>query len=276
MEAELTWNLWRRILQEKSFHEAIYNGKTNNLKNEFGLSEKENTIAQYYAHKPDQVKWFVVGYRFRLVNSFINALETGAPLTLRALLAKNCNISELSKEFLDTIGWKDYGPYVLRYCLATLEFLLKHDKTKNPSGLRDLIKFECCSIQLKMDLANSNFDNCNSMTRLIERTCLGRIYTSSFQLSNWLRNKNNIGIADLKIVTEHYFIYLPNSQSFQKFALLSPRMVELYSVFETPCSYKDISNRLETLGYIPETPEDIKFIGLLESCCAIRIGALKT
>ena len=85
MDAEQVWKLWRRLLRDETLQQQLFQaqGATQWLQH---FPEDERTILQAYAGQFDRVKWFVENYQFRLVNSFTNALETGAPLTLRALI----------------------------------------------------------------------------------------------------------------------------------------------------------------------------------------------
>ncbi|CAM2171617.1 hypothetical protein PSAC2689_10583 [Paraburkholderia sacchari] len=124
MNPQVVWHVWRRIMREPELQNALFSPDEHARSlDRFGFTQDECDAAWAYARQGDRAKWFVTNYRFRLTNSFLNALETGAPLTLRALLGRGADIPALSRAFLDRHAWKDYGPYVHAYCLDALRFL---------------------------------------------------------------------------------------------------------------------------------------------------------
>lgn len=224
-------------------------------------------MANAYARMADRAKWFVTNYRYRLTNSLLNALDTGAPLTLRALIHKRLDLQELGEQFLDAQGWKDYGPYVYAYCADALDFLAGHAGTAGPAGLRDLIGLEASVVALMRGLAT--VPQASPDARLLHRTPRARDYRSAHRLSAWLRDKTQLGRGDLAAGVEHYLVHLPDLEGAHKLALLPARAAELLTALHTPCLRGELSIRLMSAGSTPLTAQDDEHLALLRSLKAI-------
>jgi hypothetical protein len=235
----------------------------------FGLAGEAHEAALAYSREADRAKWFVLNYRYRLANSFLNALETGAPLVLRSLLARGFELRVLGEQFLNLRGWKDYGPYVHAYCGDALQFLATHQATEAPRGLRQLIGLENTVVQLLIGLAA--LPGPSTDTDMLRRTPMARYFQSDVQLSVWMRDKKQLGKTDLPEGTEHYLVYLPNLDSAHKFALLPQRAAELYRALAQPCTREQLPQALERMGYAPSSAQDNEYLNVLASYRAIDL-----
>src|SRR5471030_491102 len=188
MDAEQVWKLWRRLLRDETLQQQLYDaqGATQWLEH---FPDDERAILQAYASQFERVKWFVENYQFRLVNSFINALETGAPLTLRALLNIGLDLPALSKAFLRQQNWFDYGPRVYGYCDAALGFMLERQELAPYPQIRDLMGLERECVRLYTGLVEISA----VVPGHYQRTDGARIYQSRYALSHWLRDKSLLG-----------------------------------------------------------------------------------
>lgn len=83
MRAQTVCHVWRRLLREVPVQQALFEVAPLHAGGA-GLSEEEQDVANAYARRADHARWFVTNYRYRLTHSLLNALDTGAPLTLRA------------------------------------------------------------------------------------------------------------------------------------------------------------------------------------------------
>ncbi|HZW21105.1 hypothetical protein [Noviherbaspirillum sp.] len=268
MNAQTVWNVWRRIMREPALQQALLEERGEDL-SRFAFSEPEKQAALAYARDASRAKWFVLNYRFRLANSFINALETGAPLVLRALLRRGADLRGLGERFLDMHGWKDYGPFVYGYCRDALEFLAQDDCTAQPAGLRDLIGLEMTVVDLLRSLAAAPDAGADENTAFLRRTPLARHYRSRYRLSDWLRDKTLLGQGDLPAGVQDYLVYLTDYDSTYKFALLPPRAVEILQALTSPCLPVELSSRLAASGAAPLVAADDKHLALLKGCRAI-------
>ena len=210
MNPQVVWHVWRRIMREPQLQHALFaSGERAPELGRFSLDHEECEAAWAYARQGDRAKWFVTNYRFRLANSFLNALETGAPLTLRALLAQGADIQSLSHAFLDRHAWKDYGPYVYAYCRDALRFLGERPDVTALAGLADLIAFERDTVTwlIALGSASSPADAGPPAAGVIERAPLARYHRCGVRLSAWLRDKTLLGRTPLEAGIEHYVVY---------------------------------------------------------------------
>ncbi|HAT32263.1 MAG TPA: hypothetical protein DCW29_15870 [Janthinobacterium sp.] len=251
MNARIVWQVWRRIMREPALQEAVFGARPQELER-FGLRGEAREAALAYGAQADRARWFVVNYRYRLANSFLNALETGAPMVLRALLAKGCDLRALGEQFLDQHGWKDYGPNVYTYCRDALRFLSEHAATETPYGLRQLIGLEGAGVELLLGVA----DGVPATPAGLARTPWAAYYHSDARLSAWMRDKKQLGKADLAPGEEHFLVYLPDPEQALKFALLPPRALEIYRALVRPCAPGTLAGALAARGYAEHTEQD--------------------
>lgn len=263
MDAEQVWKLWRRLLRDETLQQQLFQaqGATQWLQH---FPEDERTILEAYAGQFDRVKWFVENYQFRLVNSFTNALETGAPLTLRALINIGLDLPALSRTFLREQDWFDFGPRVYSYCDAVLGFLLGCQELAEYPEIRDLIELERECVHLYtglMDNAAAPVPGC------YQRTAQARLHQSRFALSHWLRDKSQLGRGALEQTCEHILVYLPNLEARHKFTLISPHAASLYTELEQPRLLEDLALQA------PQNGADLAVLAKLHQLNAIRMPA---
>lgn len=272
MDAQTTWHVWRRILREPRLQEAMEQEDwSRRARAEFGLTETEARIADEYAKQLDRARWFIINYRFRLGNSLLNALETGAPLTLRALLAKKVDLKALAQTFLDEQGWRDYGPFVYTYCADVLTFLTTREVSEKPEGLRDLIGLEKTVLDLLRALA-SNESKTPAANQELRPSPYARLYKSAHRLSLWLRDKSMLGRTDIAPGEEWFVAYLPAPESGHRFASIPARAAALYHAIGTGCDRRQLRERLRMQGSLDETPEDPALLELLAKCRALEVA----
>lgn len=266
MNPQTVWQVWRRVMRETDLQHALFEKGGRDLE-PFGLTGEAREAALAYSREADRAKWFVLNYRYRLANSFLNALETGAPLVLRALLAKGLDLRALGEEFLDQRGWKDYGPYVYAYCQDALQFLAEHTVTEAPRGLRQLIGLESTVVALMIDLAAR--PRLTEADGLLRRTPMARHFRSKARLSAWMRDKKQLGRIELPDEVEHYLVYLPDLQGAHKYALLPARAAEIYQALAQSCDREALPKALERMGCAPTSAQDDEYLNVLASYRAI-------
>ncbi|MGL6243777.1 hypothetical protein [Pseudomonas sp.] len=268
MDAEQVWKLWRRLLRDETLQQQLYDaqGATQWLEH---FPDDERAILQVYASQFERVKWFVENYQFRLVNSFINALETGAPLTLRALLNIGLDLPALSKAFLRQQNWMDYGPRVYGYCDAALGFLLEREELADYPQILDLMGLERECVRLYTGLVETSA----VVPGHYQRTDGARIYQSRYALSQWLRDKSLLGRSRPEEASQHILVYLPTPEARHKFTLISPRAAHLYRCLEQPQSLGTLMQILSSSVPAQPSGEDLALLGKLQQLNAIRIPA---
>jgi hypothetical protein len=240
MKAQIVWNTWRRILRDETLQATILANKGNLSGKLEGFSAAEIEVIEAYADDYDQAKWFVENYQFRLVNSFINALETGAPLSLRALMAKQVDLPEFSKKFLRDHEWRDYGPYVYSYCKDVIIWLTKEQQALNlDDAIIDLLALEEKSVDLYLSLRDGVPSDDKATTADIVTTNMSMVYQSKHRLSDWLRRKSDLGKTELDTVCENYLVVLPTLTARHKYSLINKRSIELITTPPQDCNQLD-------------------------------------
>ncbi|SQD80709.1 hypothetical protein [Moritella yayanosii] len=240
MKANIVWNTWRRILRDEALQATILVNKGNLSSKLDGFSAEEIEVIEAYADGYDEAKWFVENYQFRLVNSFVNALETGAPLSLRALIAQQVDLTEFSKKFLRASEWRDYGPYVYTYCKDVIIWLTKEQQALDLNDITiDLLGLEEKSVDLYLSLRDGVPGDDPSAEGDIITTNMSMVYQSKHRLSDWLRRKSDLGKTELDSVTENYLVVLPTLTSRHKYSLINQKSVELIAAPPHDCRQLD-------------------------------------
>ena len=153
LDAQTVWHAWRRIMRDDSVQEAMFSGSLAERAAELELSPAELEVAECYAASPAGTRFFIAGFRYRMASSFLNALETAAPLTHRLMRANGIEIEALGTEFLESVGWRDFGPYVHTYGAEVLGFLCAHPVVGALRGLTDLAALELAAVRLTIAAA---------------------------------------------------------------------------------------------------------------------------
>lgn len=226
MDAKIAWHTWRKILRDETLQQQLIDHQWQAQACDTFTPEEQAVIAAY-AENIDRAKWFIENYQFRLVNSFINALENGAPLTLRALLNNGVDIARLSREFLRAHHWHDYGPRVYGYCRDILNWLMAAKQSWGWTEAQvDLMGLEYEVVSLYLSLQHG------APTRVGEQryvpTGMARLYRSRFRLSQWLRDKKTLGLVQPPEGEEQLLVTLPNLTSRHKYLLIPPRCAALF------------------------------------------------
>jgi hypothetical protein len=227
MDAKTAWHTWRKILRDESLQQQLFT-KQWQAATCGTFTPEEQAVISAYAENIARAKWFIENYQFRLVNSFINALENGAPLTLRALLNNGLAMPDLSRQFLRAHQWHDYGPQVYTYCRDALQWLIQMQQTLALADpLVDLMQLEYQAVSLYLSLAHGALpDNAPAG---YSHTGMARLYRSKFKLSQWLRNKKSLGVSLPEPGEENLLVVMPDLSSRHKYLLLPTRSAELFS-----------------------------------------------
>ncbi|WP_162878305.1 hypothetical protein [Trinickia diaoshuihuensis] len=286
MNAQTVWLTWRRIMCEQPLAAAVLAGQVDDMQQRFSLSDDEFAVAREYASEASGARWFVENYRFRMRNSFLNALENGAPLTLRALLADGHDVRELGAAFLDTVGWRDYGPFVYTYCAEALAFLRHHAEAVRVTGMADLMGLEAAAVAMlrrvgalgeaahkqAANSASASAAPFDDAATVWTRSPFCELYRSSTQLAKWLREKGMLGREPLPEVPGVYVAYYVDDEHTHRFGMLPERAAQIHDALEEPADRAALNERLAARGLAPVTEADARAFELLRQCRAIDVS----
>ena len=269
LPAATVYATWRRILREAPLAEAMFDPAIDDrtLGRRFGLDDDGVATVRAYAATPKPTRMFILNYRFRMTGSVQNALETAAPLTMRALKGKGLDLRELAEGFLEADRWQDDGPFVVGYCARILDHLAAHPATEAPAGLRDLIALDRATAGLLMRLADAPPQPAGPAGH-VGLTGRAVAVTTAHDLAPWLRNSATLGREDLPARPAAYLVAMPDLAAAPKVSALPPRgALMLAALEEGPLSPAALTRRLGGAG-----PQDAALLGKLAERGAV-VGA---
>ncbi|MAM76493.1 hypothetical protein [uncultured Tistrella sp.] len=269
LPAATVYATWRRILREAPLAEAMFDPAIDDqtLGRRFGLDDDGVATVRAYAATPKPTRMFILNYRFRMTGSVQNALETAAPLTMRALKAKGLDLRELAEGFLEADHWQDDGPFVVGYCARILDHLAGDPATEAPAGLRDLIALDRATAGLLMRLADAPPQPAVPAGH-VGLTGRAVAVTTAHDLAPWLRNSAALGREDLLARPAAYLVAMPDLAAASKVSALPPRgALMLAALEEGPLSPAALTRRLGGAG-----AQDAALLGKLAERGAV-VGA---
>lgn len=228
MDAEQTWHVWRRVLREEPVRAAALSGQVATMAEPLGLTEADVAVVRAYAESPAGMTMFAESYRYRMISSFFNALETTCPLTRRVLTARGRDLDELAVSVLDAGGWFDHGPFVYTFGGLILDYLAAQAYAEGERGLTDLIGLERAGVDMIRAAADAPsrpqaVPGCWQAQPWLES------YDSATDLSIWLRDPLGCGAEEPPAAMKHYVVYLPSSTAARRIVALPQRTMRLLS-----------------------------------------------
>ncbi|MEJ1337173.1 MAG: hypothetical protein RNU03_12975 [Candidatus Sedimenticola sp. (ex Thyasira tokunagai)] len=272
MEAQTVFRVWRRILRSPDLQRKMFDVDAN-LMSEFKLSPNELEVVHAYASNENAVRISVTNYRYRLVSSFENALETAASLTYRALRNSGADLRSMAVPFLDSIKWHDYGPYVYTYCARILDWLAEQKETEKPNGLRDLIEIERVAGSLVRiaaaqtpNISPANPMNFDDKSIIWEASSNAEIVSTRHDLSGWLRSPELLGRENSPLADCTYLISLKDPSRNPQISSLMPLSAALMAeIKRDTSSLRSLLARLAHRGINVTVPDAAYVLGELVS-----------
>ncbi|MFD3525659.1 hypothetical protein [Streptomyces sp. NPDC058653] len=232
MEAALVWRVWRRLLREPAMREAVLGGRLDERAAALGLGPAEIEVARAYAEHPAGTEMFVHSYRFRMVSSFFNAVETVAPLTHRALLANDVDLRAIAVELLDRREWVDAGPFVYTFGGQILDHLAADGALGEIAGLRELIALERAAADVVITAAAGHptaRDKEPAAGQWRVRAPFG-VHSCERDLSEWLRDSGTLGRSVPPAASRHYLIFLPAPEAERRIVAVPRRASDILRI----------------------------------------------
>ncbi|MFD7657760.1 hypothetical protein ACFV4N_27620 [Actinosynnema sp. NPDC059797] len=207
LDARTVWNAWRRVMREDAIQDAMFSGALAERAGELGLDPEEREVVERYATTPAGTRFFIASFRYRMSSSFVNALETAAPLTHRLLLANGADVGALGEEFLDSVGWRDFGPYVYTYGGEVLRFLRDHPDAGRLHGLADLVAIELAAVGVTIAASGTAPDFTPTPGAYRASSAVTSV-TTALDVSGWLRAGARLGRDPVPAGPRAFLVYL--------------------------------------------------------------------
>ncbi len=221
----MVWDVWRRILRDPDVHERMFDDGYDPTM--AGFTAEEAHVVREYAASPMGTRFFIANYRYRMISSVFNALETVAPLTHRALRANEFDLEAVARQFLDEIHWADHGPYVVTLGAAILDHLGgRLDVTRIP-GMPDLIRLERAGADVLRAAARGGPPAPAGQAWQVNPWL--RVVDCDTDLSSWLRAAGELGRTIPPKRPRKFGVYLPATDRPRRIVALSRRAVFLLS-----------------------------------------------
>ena len=257
MDAEQTWHVWRRILREEPVRAAALSGRIETMAEPLGLAEADVAVVRAYTESPAGMTMFAESYRYRMISSFFNALETAGPLTRRVLTTRGHDLDELALTVLDGGGWFDHGPFVYTFGGQILDHLAAQAQGAGERGLTDLIGLERAGVDMIRAAADapagpSAAPGCWRALPWLES------YDSATDLSTWLRDPLGCGAEEPPAVARHYVVYLPSLTAARRIVSLPRRAMRLLSALrERPRPVEELHAETGAAGGLEAVVADL-------------------
>ncbi|MGQ0838582.1 hypothetical protein [Actinokineospora sp.] len=240
LDANAVWHVWRRVLREQRLQEAMFAGTLRARAGEFGLADGDLAIAEEYARTAAGTRFFIANYRFRMVSSFVNALETAAPLTHRLLRAHTVDIEALAAAFLDSVRWLDFGPYVFTYGGRVLDYLVGRPEFTALTGLTELAAIERAGVRITVEAAEQPVD-LTPATGAYRSIDLVTSVDTALDVAPWLREGASLGRTEPAAAPRTFLVYLRPPDLRRRIVAVPPAAVELVAELRTPRTAEEIS-----------------------------------
>jgi hypothetical protein len=244
MDAQTSWNVWRKILTEPKFADAVLAGDVSALSSQ-RLTPEEIEICICYANTPRATQWFISNYRYRLVSSTAYALETSAPLTWRLLRAHKVDPRALAETFLDYTGWIDRGPYVYTTCQLILDFIKDSYASRIPY-LNDLARLETAAATLLCSLAGDpaafpgQEGPLNSEESKLAPNRNVSVVTIPNDLRPWLKDPSLIGKTTLASAPLEILVRIPSPSASVRYTSIGASGRQLLHALDRPKTRREL------------------------------------
>jgi hypothetical protein len=247
MEACTVWQVWRRVLREEPLQDAMFSGRLAEQAESLQLAPAERAVAEDYARNPAGTRFFITNYRYRMVSSFLNALETSAPLTHRLLRAHSEDLDTLATRFLDTVQWLDFGPYVYTYGGKILNYLLEQPDLAALHGLPELVAIEQAGVRITIDAADAPN---NTGPEPGAYLAIGPLATvqCALDVSAWLRDGSRLGREPAPARSRWYLVYLRPPHLQRRIVTVPPLAVDIVEALRTPRSSTQLTAVLDDMN----------------------------
>lgn len=255
MDAQVVWRTWRRVLRERPLQDAMFNEGFATSVVAAGLDPAERAVVQEYARSEAGTRFFIANYRFRMRSSFVNALETAAPLTHRLLRFHGVELDALGIEFLDSIDWLDHGPYVYTMGGAILAHLRERPRLATIPGLSALLDLESAGVRVVTGAASGG-DAPPVPAGTVRASDRVEVVHTSLDVSGWLREPATLGLSAPGAQPRWFVVQLRSVEEERRIVAVPHRAADMVTVLAGPHTRKELGCALTGLGHTADPDLD--------------------
>lgn len=263
MDAQLVWNMWRKILSGEKLS---------------GLTPDEAAVVQEYMSTPTATDTYIGLYRQSLKETALSSLRL-AQFCQRLFRTSGIDNNAVASDFVQRIGYQDYGPNSWHLAAAFLDDLAARPEFSSPL-FQDAFALDRGLTTLAQRLGESppklwpdqrvdgeiihpGSDNRSDVRFKASPAAI--VVKTLHDITSWVEDPQGFDVnKHLVIEPRHWLIYYPNPESTHVYAALSERSAHILLLLETPMTADDVARSMETLS-MPEA------LQVIESLAAIGV-----
>jgi hypothetical protein len=263
MDAQLVWNVWRKILSGEKLS---------------GLTTDEAAVVQEYLSTPTATDTYIGMYRQSLTETALSSLRL-VQFCQRFFRTSGIDGNAVASDFIQRNGYQDYGPNSWHLAAAFLDDLAARPEFSSPV-FQDAFSLDRALTTLAQRLGESPPDlwpdhrvagdilhpgSDNRSDSLFKASPAAIVVNTLHDITSWVENPQGFDVNE-RLIAEprHWLIFFPNSESTHVYAELSARTAHIMLLLETPMTAGDVAQSMETLS----TAEALQII---ESLAAIGV-----
>ena len=263
MDAQLVWNVWRKILSGEKLS---------------GQNTEEAAVVQEYLRTPAATDTCIGMYRQSLTETSLSSLRL-VQFCQRFFRTSGIDNNAVASDFVQRNGYQDYGPNSWHLAAAFLDDLAARPEFSSPV-FQDAFSLDRALTTLAQRLGEAPPDHWpdhqvdgdilhpwsdNKSDSRFKASPAAIVVKTLHDITSWVENPQGFDVNE-NLITEprHWLIYFPNPESTHVYAALSERSAHILLLLETPMTARDVAKSMETLS----TAEALEVI---ESLAAIGV-----
>lgn len=257
MDAEKVFRLWRRVLRDQEYGDAVLAADREVLAD---LDPDERASALALREHREAAYWPREGYRYRVVSAIHAALRAHAPLTERLLAARGVDQRALAACFAEAIAWRDDGHQGYRMCLDFLTYIASDAEMPEMPELRDAVAVDAATCRLLRRVATLPADQwlapetTGALTagQRYQRSPLTIAVEVEHAITVWLEQPGAPGRVPLAREPQRIVVQFLSAEEDPDYMAIGPGTYAMYRALEHPLS---LAQALAVLGHEPGAEE---------------------
>lgn len=257
MDAEKVFRLWRRVLRDPAYGDAVLGVDGRACIADLGLDAEEEAIVMALREHREAAYWPREGYRYRVISVAHVELHAHAPLTALLLDAYGVDLRALATRFAAATGWRDDGHHAYRTCLDFLAYIPGDPELPELAGLRDVLAVDAATCRLLRHVATLPPDHWHP-PELAGELIEGRRYQRSpltmgveveHAVTGWLEQLDEPGRVPLAREPQRIVIQFVSAEERPDYMNLGPTTYAMYQALQHPLP---LDQAVAVLGQEPE------------------------